>query len=144
MRVYIAFIAATLLFSFIRTTPSQAGTGVVAKVGLSRQRMRVHVNGRRAYTWRVSTARCGYRTPVGAWRPKFLKRMHYSSKYYNSPMPHSIFHYGGHAIHGTSAIRRLGSPASRGCIRLHPNDAETFHHPVRRRGKRNSRIVVAR
>ncbi len=144
MRVFSALIVAVtaFFFSFISTTPSEAGARVVAKIDLSQQRMRVYVNGRRAYTWRVSTARRGYRTPVGTWRPKFLKRMHYSRKYYNSPMPHSIFYYGGYAIHGTNAIRRLGRPASHGCIRLHPRAARTLYYLVKRYGKRNSRVVV--
>ena len=34
--------------------------------------------------------------------------MHYSRKYHNSPMPHSIFFHGGYAIHGTYATGSLG------------------------------------
>jgi L,D-transpeptidase catalytic domain len=52
-------------------------------------------------------------------RPQSMQRMYFSRKYYNSPMPHSIFFYYGFAIHGTTDIVRLGGPASRGCVRLH-------------------------
>lgn len=140
-----AFVAVSIsAFSILGATPSQAGPRVVAKIDLSQQKMRVYVNGRQSYTWKVSTGRRGYRTPVGSWRPKFLKRMHYSSKYYNSPMPHSIFFLGGYAIHGTDAIRRLGRPASHGCIRLHPKAARKLFALVKRHGRRNSRIVITR
>jgi lipoprotein-anchoring transpeptidase ErfK/SrfK len=47
-------------------------------------------------------------------------------------MPHSIFFYGGYAIHGSYDINRLGGPASHGCIRLHPANAATLFSLVRR------------
>jgi lipoprotein-anchoring transpeptidase ErfK/SrfK len=125
-------------------TPVKASGRLVAKIDLSQQTMRVYVNGVRHYTWRVSTARRGYRTPLGRYRPKFLKRMHYSSKYHNSPMPHSIFFHGGYAVHGTNALRSLGRPASHGCVRLHPSNARRLFGMVRRYGMRNSRIVIHR
>jgi lipoprotein-anchoring transpeptidase ErfK/SrfK len=62
--------------------------------------------------------------------------------YYNSPMPHAIFIYGGIAIHGSYDIARLGGPASHGCIRLHPTDAATLFGLVQREGMRNTTVVV--
>lgn len=114
---------------------------IVAKVDVSQQVMRVYVNGKRYYTWRVSTGRRGFHTPRGSYRPTFLKRMHYSKKYYNSPMPYSIFFKGGYAIHGTNAIKRLGRPASHGCIRLHPAAARELFNLVKRNRSR-ARIVI--
>ena len=122
----------------------KASARVVAQIDLSSQRMHVSVNGMPRYSWRVSTARRGYRTPVGSWRPKYLKRMHYSRKYNMSPMPHSIFFLGGYAIHGTNYIRSLGRPASHGCIRLHPRNAARLFNLVRRHGNRNSVIRIRR
>ena len=56
-------------------------------------------------------------------------------------MPHSIFFNGGYAIHGSYEIGRLGTPASHGCIRLHPNNATVLYRLVE--AHRNStRIVV--
>jgi len=115
---------------------------VVAKIDLSSQTMNVYVNGSLRHSWRVSTARRGYRTPTGSYSPKWLARMHYSSKYHNSPMPHSIFFHRGYAIHGTYAIRHLGRPASHGCVRLLPSHARTLYSLVRAHGKRNTRIVI--
>lgn len=128
----------------LSATPALAVTKLVATIDLSDQTMQVYVNGVRQYTWRVSTARRGYRTPVGRFRPKFLKRMHYSSKYHNSPMPHSIFFHYGYAVHGTNALRALGRPASHGCVRLHPSNARRLFGMVRRYGMHNSRIVIER
>jgi lipoprotein-anchoring transpeptidase ErfK/SrfK len=124
-----------------------AGTalaGVVAKVDLSLQRMYVYVDGELYYTWPVSTARRGYRTPTGTYRVQSMKRYHRSSKYYNSPMPHSIFFYHGYAIHGSYATRRLGRRASHGCIRLHPSNARELYGLVKDYGPGNTRIVIRR
>lgn len=94
------------------------------------------------YVWDVSTARKGYRTPVGEFKPYLIKPMHYSSKYNNSPMPHSIFFLGGYAIHGTSDLKRLGRPASHGCIRLHPQNARWLYKLVKDYGKENTYITI--
>jgi lipoprotein-anchoring transpeptidase ErfK/SrfK len=71
-----------------------------------------------------------------------LRRMHYSSKYYNAPMPYSIFYRGGYAIHGTSAIRALGRRASHGCIRLHNANARELYQMVQDFGKGSTQIII--
>jgi hypothetical protein len=115
---------------------------VVAKIDKSEQRMRVYVNGKPVHSWRVSTARRGYITPNGKWRPKRIHKMWYSRKYNNTPMPRSVFFHGGYAVHGTYDVKRLGRPASHGCVRLHPSNAKKLYQPVARYGLANSRIVV--
>ena len=87
------------------------------------QRLSVAVDGFPRYEWPVSTARWGYRTPNGSYRPQWLARKWFSRKYDWSPMPYSIFFDGGYAIHGSYEISHLGRPASHGCIRLHPDNA---------------------
>jgi lipoprotein-anchoring transpeptidase ErfK/SrfK len=121
-----------------------ASAGIVARVDISSQSLRIYEDGRLAYAWRVSTARKGYRTPVGSYRPTRMHRMWYSRKYDNSPMPHSIFFHGGYAIHGTDAVRSLGRPASHGCIRLHPGNAKRLYNLVKAHGAGNTLIVVRR
>ena len=121
---------------------ASAQAKVVVNVDLSSQRMHVTVNGKHYATWRISSGRKGYYTPRGTWRPKWLKRMHYSRKYDNAPMPYSIFYHGGYAIHGTNAISRLGRPASHGCIRLHPKNAAELFRLVQRYGRKNTLIRV--
>ena len=113
-----------------------------ARVDISTQTMTVSQYGRVLYNWPVSTARKGYVTPRGSYRPTALYRMWYSRKYEMSPMPWSVFFRGGYAIHGTNAVRRLGTPASHGCIRLHTANAATFYSLVRQVGPGNTRIVV--
>jgi lipoprotein-anchoring transpeptidase ErfK/SrfK len=121
-------------------SPAQAG--VVARVDISAQTMHVYVNGHLRHSWRVSTGRGRYRTPRGRFRPTVMRRMHYSSRYNNSPMPHSIFFHRGYAIHGTDQVRHLGRRASHGCVRLHRRNARTLYHLVRRHGPGRTRIVI--
>jgi lipoprotein-anchoring transpeptidase ErfK/SrfK len=115
---------------------------LVANIDLSRQVMTVSVNGSPYARWKVSTGRDGYGTPTGSFRPYLLRRMHYSSKYDNSPMPHSVFFRGGYAIHGTGYIKRLGRRASHGCVRLHPKNAARLYRLVLTYGFDNTRIRI--
>jgi lipoprotein-anchoring transpeptidase ErfK/SrfK len=137
----LSFLVAIAALMFVM--PAEAAT-VEAKISLSNQRMYVSVNGVPRYTWAVSTARSGYRTPTGTYRPQRLVKMHYSSKYDNAPMPHSVFFYGGYAIHGTNAVGSLGRPASHGCVRLAPGNAATLYSLVSKYGMGNTRVIVTR
>ncbi|WP_421723246.1 L,D-transpeptidase [Bauldia sp.] len=130
-------------FAFVVAAPAMAAK-VEARIDLSSQRMYVKVNGVTKYKWAVSTGRAGYRTPTGTYRPKRLERSWYSRKYDNAPMPHSVFFHGGYAIHGTTAVRNLGRPASHGCVRLHPSNAAKLYSLIRKYGMGNSRVVVTR
>lgn len=94
------------------------------------------------FEWDVSTARSGYNTPVGDYQPYLIKPMHYSRKYDNSPMPNSIFFHGGYAIHATYDVKRLGRPASHGCVRLSPQNAKWLYHLVQEYGKENTYIRI--
>lgn len=136
-----------ILFLFLGAMlvmPIAASAGVEARIDLSQQKMRVYVNGAPKYSWAVSTARSGYRTPTGNFRPTRMHKTYFSKKYHGSPMPFSIFFYGGYAIHGTNAINSLGRPASHGCIRLHPTNAAALFNLVNRYGPRNTRITITR
>jgi lipoprotein-anchoring transpeptidase ErfK/SrfK len=106
------------------------------------QRMAVSIDGYPRYNWPVSTGRYGYGTPSGVFRPQMMARRWFSRKYYNSPMPHSIFFYHGFAIHGTYELSRLGGPASHGCVRLHPQHAAALYSLIERDGRGNTRIVI--
>ncbi len=96
------------------------------------------------HVWPVSTAREGKVTPVGTFTPYLLKRMHYSTLYDNAPMPWSIFFAGNYAIHGTTAVDRLGTPASAGCVRLAPENAQLLFDAVQAVGLAQTRIVIHR
>jgi len=122
--------------------PALAQAGIVAKISVADQRMQVYVDGRPRYSWPVSTARRGYRTPTGTFRPQALAVWHRSTIYSGSPMPHSIFFHGGYAIHGSYEIKHLGSPASHGCVRLHPAAAAQLFSLVRQYGSANTLIEI--
>lgn len=111
-------------------------------IDLSDQEMTVVRLGEVAGVWPVSTARAGKCTPTGTFRPQVLKRMHYSTLYDWAPMPFSIFFSGNYAIHGTTQVERLGEPASAGCVRLHPENAEALFGWVLEAGKAETVIVI--
>ena len=138
-----AALLAAIFSAFLAiSAPAEAKAQLTARIDLSAQRMDVYVDGYWRYSWAVSTARRGYRTPTGTFRPKRLHRMWYSRKYDYTPMPYSIFFHYGYAIHGTNAIKRLGRPASHGCVRLHPRNAARLYSLVKSYGMANTRVVV--
>jgi lipoprotein-anchoring transpeptidase ErfK/SrfK len=141
MRTVLA--AAAIVIAVALAIPANAAAAkLVASIDISTQTMTVQKNGRIIHRWKVSTARKGYITPRGTYRPTRMHRMWYSRKYDMAPMPHSIFFRGGYAIHGTTETKRLGRPASHGCVRLHPANAARLYSLVRQVGPRNTRIVV--
>ena len=113
---------------------------VAVTISIATQQMRVVVDGKQLHTWPVATARKGYRTPVGIFRPYWLSPRHRSSIYNNAPMPHSIFFLGGYAIHGSYDV--VGRPASHGCVRLHPGNAAALFALVQRRGMQATTIRI--
>lgn len=117
---------------------------LVARVDVPSQTMQVIHYGKMIHTWKVSTARPGYITPAGSWRPKRMHTMWHSRKYDMAPMPYSVFYDGGYAIHGTSAVSRLGTPASHGCVRLETTNAKAFYELVKAVGPGNTRVIVVR
>ncbi|HUC51105.1 MAG TPA: L,D-transpeptidase [Xanthobacteraceae bacterium] len=121
---------------------SRAEASIVVNIDRGSQRMYVNVDGVPRYNWRISTARRGYITPPGTYHPQMLAQRWYSKKYYNSPMPHSIFFYGGFAIHGTYEISHLGAPVSHGCVRLDPGNAAILYGLVQREGMGATTIVI--
>ncbi len=138
------FILASLLavISLLALPAARAEANVLVRVSRGSQTMEVSVDGAPFYTWRVSTGRPGFGTPAGVFHPQRMAARWFSTVYYNAPMPHAIFFYGGFAIHGSYDIARLGGPASHGCIRLHPNAAAILFDLVQRQGMRNTTIVV--
>ena len=145
MLVFLAGIVALMCVaagSSHAATKAKPAAEVEIVVDISSQSMTVDVNGWPYGRWKVSTAREGYYTPRGSWRPFQLKEMHYSRKYDNSPMPHSIFFLGGYAIHATYYTKQLGKPASHGCVRLHPQNAARLYKLVEKYGVKATRITI--
>jgi lipoprotein-anchoring transpeptidase ErfK/SrfK len=127
-----------LIAMMLLSTPAAAETNIT--ISKSHQMMQVDSD-YGSYQWRVSTARKGYYTPTGTFHPYSLQLMHYSKKYDNAPMPHSIFFSGGYAIHATPHVGALGRPASHGCVRLSPSNAATLYSIVKQDSDTTIRIV---
>jgi len=125
-------------------SPAMAKPQIVAKVDISAQTMDIFVHGVKQYTFPVSTGKRGYYTPTGSYLPQRIHRMWYSRKYKMTPMPYSIFFKGGYAIHATKEVKRLGRPASHGCVRLANAHAKTLYKLVKKYGLYQTRIIVTR
>ena len=137
----IASVAAGAAFLVLSAIQAQAAT-LVARVDVAAQKMTVSHHGKVLHEWPVSTARAGYVTPRGEYRPQRIHKMWHSRTYDMAPMPFAVFYDRGWAVHGTSAVSRLGSPASHGCVRLATPNAEIFYTLVRQVGPGNTRIIV--
>lgn len=122
-----------------------------ADVDINMQRLYLYIDGVLTYTWKTSTGRFGFETPPMDTHPDGrIYDKHTSPKYPKGDydglgnMPFAVFVDGDYAIHGTTkgSWSDLGTPASHGCIRLHPDNAEMFNVLVRRSGVRNVWVSV--
>jgi lipoprotein-anchoring transpeptidase ErfK/SrfK len=130
------------LFVFgLLATPALAGQ-ILVDVDIQTQQMQVRVDGRLTYTFDVSTGRKGHSTPKGRYEVVRMYERYYSKKYDNAPMPHAIFFNGGYAIHGTTDIKHLGTIASHGCVRLHPDNARVLYDLVQQEGRDSVTIKI--
>lgn len=109
----------------------------------SSQKMTVHFDKVEQYSWKVSTGRSGYVTPSGSYTASSMNEIWYSKEWDSAPMPHAIFFTkNGHAIHATYETKKLGRPASHGCVRLAPENARTLFALVEQKGLANTEIVL--
>jgi hypothetical protein len=123
---------------------SAADAAVLVTVDKSIQQMTVEVDGRPVYQWPVSTGKAGnYDTPSGKFKAFRMERDHFSKEWDDAPMPFSIFFtQKGHAIHGSNDTKRLGTPASHGCVRLLPANAEKLFALVEKEGVLKTTVVL--
>ena len=122
---------------------SAAQAAVLVTIDKSIQQMTVSVDGRPLYQWPVSTGKGGYDTPNGKFKAFRMERDHFSKEWDEAPMPFSIFFTPkGHAIHGSLDVKRLGTPASHGCVRLLPANAEKLFALVEQEGVLNTTVVL--
>lgn len=125
--------------------PASSGNGdqILVNIDKSTQEMTVFVNGVERHTWPVSTGTRGYATPSGSYTASSMNEIWYSKQWDNAPMPHAVFFTKrGHAIHGTNEVKRLGQPASHGCVRLSPANAKTLFQMVKVAGLENTQVVL--
>lgn len=116
---------------------------ILIDVDKSTQEMTVFVDGIEQHRWPVSTGMSGYSSPSGTFDVSSMNKIWYSKQWDNAPMPHAIFFTKkGHAIHGTTEVKRLGNAASKGCVRLAPQNAETLFNLVKATGMENTQVVL--
>ena len=127
------------------------GCNLFAEIDKSEQVMYVYVSGELQNTFPVSTGKTGHETPNLDLRPSGpMYRSYTSTKYPEGDyqgmgnMPYAVFLRGGYAIHGTTkgSIPKLGSKASHGCVRLHPEDASVFFDMVKSIGLENTWVTI--
>lgn len=139
MRISRVLSALVVLAAF--AAPARAE--LLITIDKSRQQMTVAVDGATRYVWPVSTGAPGYDTPSGAFKPFRMEEDHFSKEWDDAPMPHSIFFtMQGHAIHGSSHVRAIGTPASHGCVRLEPKNATILYALVKREKMANTRVEL--
>ena len=140
MRLMAATIVAMLGLA-VFAGPSDAA--LLITIDKATQRMIVSRNDVPLHDWPVSTGQRGYDTPAGVFQPFRMEKDHFSREWDEAPMPHSIFFTkDGHAIHGSFEVKKLGRPASHGCVRISPQHAAILWGLVREEKMANTRVVL--
>jgi hypothetical protein len=138
-------ILRTLIIAGAVAFTSAAALAMKVDISVSKvsQKMTVRVDGQEEFVWLVSTGGVGYDTPTGTYRIFRLEKEHFSKEWDDAPMPYSMFFTGrGHAIHGSYHIKRLGTRASHGCVRLAPENAAILFDLVSKAGYKNSTVTI--
>ena len=117
----------------------------------SRQVLYLYLDGELTDSFKVSTGKGRYRTPDCNLQPSGPIFTQYTSKKFPGGnyqgfgnMPYAVFVKGGYAIHGTTPgnFSKLGTPASHGCIRVHPDNGRVFYELVKLVGLSNTWVNV--
>lgn len=124
---------------------------VWARVNKLEQKLYLYVDGVEQYAWPVSTGKKGKDTPLFDTNPDGRVYDRYSSTSYPGGdynglgnMPYAVFIKGAFAVHGTvtSNWPGLGTPVSKGCVRVHPDHGFIFNRLVRSLGVGSVWITV--
>lgn len=135
----ISFVVASL--ALVAASPALADIQIT--VDKAAQTLTVARDGAVLHTWPVSTGRVGRFTPDGSYQAFRMEEDHYSREFDDAPMPHSIFFTKrGHAIHGSFETRKLGRPASGGCVRLAPENAKKLFEMVKAEGVLKTKVTI--
>ena len=135
-------LAYALTVSAILFVPA-AQAAVTVTIDKSAQQMTVERDGRPLYQWPVSTGRPGFDTPSGKYKAFRMEKDHFSKEWDDAPMPFSIFFtQKGHAIHGYLDTKNIGRPASHGCVRLTPANAQKLFALVEEDGVLNTTVIL--
>lgn len=129
----------------------RADCPVWVQIVRSQQQLYLHLHGKPEKIWPVSTGVPGLTTPDFDTHPDGRIYDEYTSSRFPGGdyeglgnMPYAVFIQGGFAIHGTTRGNwpKLGTVASHGCVRLHPDNAFYFNRLVRQLGVQKVWITV--
>lgn len=135
----------------IKTSCQEKECPIYVAINKSRQLLFLYIDGELKDSFPVSTGVKKYRTPDLNVRPsgplftKYTSRKFPGGNYKGlGNMPYAVFLQGGYAIHGTTPgnFSKLGTIASHGCIRLHPDNARIFYELVKLFGLKNTWVTV--
>ena len=122
-----------------------------AQIDKSKQKMFLYIGGELKDSFLVSTGIRSRETPDLNLRPTGPIFTRYNSKKFPGGnyqglgnMPYAVFIKGGYAIHGTTKgnFKKLGTRASHGCIRLHPDNAKIFNELVKMAGLEHTWVRI--
>ena len=111
--------------------PNPGGSGERwIDVNLSQQRITAYQGQTPVYSAIVSTGLPGTPTVVGTFSiyVKYRYTPMSGPGYYLPNVPHTMYFYGGYAIHGAYWHNNFGTPMSHGCVNLSLPDAEWFYN----------------
>jgi lipoprotein-anchoring transpeptidase ErfK/SrfK len=143
--------ADSILKSSKEVKKGKENSRVWARISKTDQRLYLSIDGKIVDTFKVSTGSKNHETPLFDMQPRGPIFQKYSSRKYPGGnynglgnMPYVVFIQNGYGVHGTTLgnIPRLGTKASHGCIRVHPDNAKIFNELVRRAGLENTWITV--
>jgi hypothetical protein len=149
IRILDSFVAKrtdTLIFQY-----KENNCLLFAAVSKSKQLLYLYINGTLKDSFKVSTGKKDFLTPDLNLRPEGPVYTKYSSRKYPGGdynglgnMPYAVFLSDGVAIHGTTPgnFSKLGTVASHGCIRLHPDNGKIFNELVKMFGIKNTWVIV--
>jgi hypothetical protein len=122
-----------------------------AEIDKSRQMMYLYLLGELKDSFVVSTGKGRRETPNFDMRPEGPVLTRYSSRRFPGGnymrlgnMPYAVFIHNGYAIHGTTVnnFPKLGTRASKGCIRVHPDNAKVYNSLVKTVGLEQTWIRI--
>jgi len=140
-----------LMPSFFEISCQRYDCPIYIEVRKSEQRAYLYVSGSLTHTWLISTGAPKNETPLWEGHPNGRIYDAYTSTAnpggdYNGlgNMPYAVFLHKGYAIHGTpkSNWLKLGTKASHGCVRMHPDHGKIFNRFVRQYGVAATWVAV--
>jgi L,D-transpeptidase catalytic domain len=122
-----------------------------AEINKAKQTLYVYMLGELKDSFLISTGISTYETPNLNLRPSGPILTKYSSKKFPGGnysglgnMPYAVFLKGGYALHGTTPgnFAKLGTKASHGCIRMHPDNAKVLNALIKTVGLNQTWVSI--